>query len=78
MHEANGIPLGHSLLLPVGTVNSVQTLKVLEPEAGLPASNHELCHCTGDATSLKVLEQEAGLPASNHELCHCTGGVTHH
>jgi hypothetical protein len=27
MHVANGIPLGCSLLLPVGTVNCVQTLK---------------------------------------------------
>jgi len=29
MHVANGVPLGCSLLLPVGTVNFVQTLKAV-------------------------------------------------
>jgi hypothetical protein len=29
LHVTNGIPLGWSLLLPVGAVNCVQTLKVL-------------------------------------------------
>jgi hypothetical protein len=44
MHLANGIPLGCSLLLPVITVNSIQTLKVtsdktvLQVEVTIPAS----------------------------------------
>jgi hypothetical protein len=32
MRVTNGIPLGFPLLLPVGTVNCVQTLKVLRTE----------------------------------------------
>jgi hypothetical protein len=30
MRETNGIPLGCSLILPVGTVNPVQTLKAVK------------------------------------------------
>jgi hypothetical protein len=41
MRVTIAISLGCSLLLPVGTVNPVQTLK---------ANDHELCHCTDDVT----------------------------
>jgi hypothetical protein len=42
MRETNGIPLGRLLLLPVGTVNAVQTLKVELGEYGLVPALVEL------------------------------------
>ena len=41
----NGIPLGRSLLLPVGTVNCVQTLKDIKENFDSP-SLEELCKPT--------------------------------
>jgi hypothetical protein len=48
MHMTNGIPLGSSLLLPVGTVNCVQTLKALPYWNGFRKTQTNKCWWPSD------------------------------
>jgi hypothetical protein len=72
----NGIPLGCSLLLPVGTVNCVATLKGVRPGGTAPLT-------MDSATPLMTSHNTEGREAwqhctANHELCHHTDDVTRH
>jgi hypothetical protein len=76
----NGIPLGLSTFLPVGTVNFVQALKGCTCQSPLlPAMT------MNSATTLMTSHNTEGLHLSiatvtghDHELCHHTDGVTQH
>ena len=50
MHVINVIPRGCSLLLPVGTVNCVQTLKGFLLGMGIEARAEILCRTVGEDT----------------------------
>jgi hypothetical protein len=69
----NDIPLGCSLLLPVDTVNCVQTLKVaLVAAVTTDPINHELCHLlmTSHNTEGVSACSDQWEQTANHELCH--------
>jgi hypothetical protein len=69
-HWIQRIPLGWSLLLPVGTVNSATTLKARD---GISLTMNS-------ATLLMASHntEGKGWDFTNHELCHPADGVTQH
>jgi hypothetical protein len=73
MRVTNGIPLGCSLLLPVDTVNRVQTLKSLWLGTERSA-HHAFCHCTDRVQTLKSL-MLGTVRSTHHVFCHCTDRV---
>jgi hypothetical protein len=68
MRVTNGIPLGCSLLFPVGTVNSVQTLKATA--ALIATLTLTLTLTMNSAQTRKAWKHDVERCAANHELCH--------
>jgi hypothetical protein len=68
MHVTNDIPLGFSLLLPGGTVNSVQTLKVRVPPH--PHGATTLC-----VQTVKVTHPNPTAPLKEENVEHNQSGV---